>query len=76
MYSQAVEELVHDGETGWTFRVDRADEMYAALDRALATPPDALDGMRARAREAVCDLTPAAVARRIGEAIQYVGRAS
>lgn len=53
VYSQAVEELVHDGETGWTFRVDRADEMYAALDRALATPPDALDGMRARARSGV-----------------------
>ncbi len=72
LYSQAVEELVHDTTTGWTFRSDQADEMYGALDRALSTPPALLDEMRVRTREAVQDLTPTLVAQRIVEAIRCV----
>ncbi len=72
VYSQAVEELVHDNATGWTFRVDRDDEMYDALDRALSTSPDALNAMRPQARAAVERLTPALVARRIAEVMESV----
>src|SRR5262249_25938740 len=36
LYSQAVEDLVEDGITGWTFRPDRSGEMKAAIRRALS----------------------------------------
>lgn len=57
-YSQAVEELCHDGDTGWTFRPDAADEMAAAIDQALSASVDELNAMRAAARAAVEPLTP------------------
>jgi hypothetical protein len=72
VYSQAVEELVWDGENGWTFRPDHPQEMYAALDRALTTPEGHLDTMRARARESIRHLTPDFVAERILEAVRFV----
>lgn len=72
VYSQAVEELVHDARTGWTFRIDRADEVYAALDRALTTAPEMLDAMRPHAREAVRDLTAPLIGQRIVEAMRCV----
>lgn len=72
VYSQAVEELVRDGEHGWTFRPDRAEETYAALDRACSTPADVLDGIGEAARERVRHLTPELVADRILQAIRDV----
>jgi hypothetical protein len=72
MYSQAVEELVHDTTTGWTFHSGCADEIYAALDCALTTPPEMLDAMRPRAREAVRDLTAPLIGQRIVAAIRFV----
>lgn len=57
-YSQAVEELCHEGATGWTFRPDAADEMAAAIDRALSASVDELNAMRAVARAAIEPLTP------------------
>jgi len=72
LYSQAVEELVRDGENGWTFRPDRADEMSSALDRALSLPEPELDAMRARARHSVDHLTPEFVAGRILDAVRFV----
>ena len=47
LYSQAVEELVEEGRTGWIFRPDHEGEARAALERALATPADRLEEMRA-----------------------------
>lgn len=72
IYSQSVEELVVNGETGWTFRPDNPEEMYAALDRSLSTPVEELEEMRARARDRINYLTPDFVADRILEAIQSV----
>ena len=72
VYSQAVEELVKDDLTGWTYRPDHADEMYKALDRALTIPRDKLEEMRLSARKFAENLTPQAVADRILEAIQFV----
>jgi glycosyltransferase involved in cell wall biosynthesis len=58
VYSQAVEELCRDGANGWTFRPDSRSDMIEAIDRALTTPAEQLDGMRAAARADVAHLTP------------------
>jgi glycosyltransferase involved in cell wall biosynthesis len=68
-YSQAVLELVEDARTGWTFRPDRADECLAAIDRALATPPEELASMRSACRERIAALSFIAVAERMLGAI-------
>ncbi len=51
VYSQAVEDLCVEGRTGWRFRPDVPGEMDAAIDRALATPPEQLEAMRAWSRK-------------------------
>jgi glycosyltransferase involved in cell wall biosynthesis len=71
VHSQAVEELVKDGENGWTFRPDHPEEMYGALDRALTVSEEQLNRMRANARESIRRLTPEFVAERITEAILF-----
>jgi glycosyltransferase involved in cell wall biosynthesis len=53
LYSQAVEDLVTGGVDGWTFRTDRPEEVYDALDRALNASPEQLNAMRAHAIAAV-----------------------
>ncbi len=72
VYSQSVEELVVNGETGWTFRPDSPEEMDAALERSLSTSVEELEIMRVRARDRISYLTPDFVADRILDAIQYV----
>ncbi len=57
-YSQAVEDLCVDGETGWKFRPDVKGELENALDRAFATSAEQLDTMREAARRRVANLTP------------------
>ena len=57
-YSQAVEELCIEGETGWRFRPNVPDEMDDAIDRALSTSPETLDTMRRAGHELVKKLTP------------------
>ncbi|GEM_PF-414544 len=69
--SQAVQELVRDGETGWTFSPGCTVEMRKALDRALRTPPDQLSQMRARCRERMRDITPESSAEQMLKAIQF-----
>jgi glycosyltransferase involved in cell wall biosynthesis len=72
IYSQAVEELVAEGHTGWVF--DPLDEhaTLAALDRAFATPPTALVAMRQAARQRSLALTPTAASERIMAAIRQI----
>jgi glycosyltransferase involved in cell wall biosynthesis len=72
IYSQAVEELVEDGVTGWT--VDPRDEtsVEAALDRALALSPDALSCIGNAARRRIKPVTPVAVGEQIVHAIRAV----
>lgn len=72
LHSQAVEELVRDGATGWTFRPNCTDEMYAAIDRALTTDRGQLRQMGALARKAVEHLTPEFTAERMMDAIRFV----
>jgi glycosyltransferase involved in cell wall biosynthesis len=78
VYSQAVDELCLEGRSGWRFRPDERDEMYQAIDRAMNTPIEALNAMRACSRGRVEHLTPAYVADRflatIHTAIEKAGR--
>jgi len=74
VYSQAVEELVVDGVTGWRFRPDQPSEMDAALEQALSARLDTLEAMREAGRLRVKDLTPDGVKDRILEAVRYVCR--
>jgi glycosyltransferase involved in cell wall biosynthesis len=73
-YGQAVEELVEDGITGWTFRPDYPNEMYAALDRALNTSESCLNEMRNAVRARICDLTPQHAAALVMDAVRFVSR--
>lgn len=70
VHSQAVEELCHEGATGWLFDPENEQSMAAALDRALGTSADDLAAMRARAREVASALTPEWAAGRMVSAIQ------
>lgn len=57
VYSQAVEELCHEGVNGWTFRPDDG-EMLSAIDRAMSVPVERLNEMRVAGRQSVAHLTP------------------
>lgn len=72
IYSQAVEELVAEGGTGWMF--DPIDDASAelALDRALSAAPALLAEMRAQARRRIAGLTPDTAARRIADAVRLL----
>ncbi|MCA9161382.1 MAG: glycosyltransferase family 4 protein [Planctomycetales bacterium] len=57
-YSQAIDEMVVEGEHGWRFHTDRRDEMYSAIDRALGTPWHEQQAMGERARRRIEHRTP------------------
>ncbi len=69
LYSQAVMELVKDGQNGWTFRADDASETYDAIDRSLKTSVGKLSEMRKCARDTAARLTPHYVAGLIENAV-------
>jgi glycosyltransferase involved in cell wall biosynthesis len=69
-YAQAMEDLCVEGVNGWLFRPDKADEMWHALDAAMATSWEDLNTMRAAAREAVAGVTPQWVANVWCQAIE------
>jgi hypothetical protein len=71
LYSGAVEEMVEDGKSGWTFRPDRPPEMYSALDRALSTTPTQLNLMRAHARRRSLEVTPEHTATVVDDALRF-----
>jgi len=69
MYAQAVEELIQDGQNGWIFRPDNAEDSYRAIDRMMNTPEAALDAMRANGRLIASQLSPQRVASLIEVAV-------
>jgi len=71
IYSQAVEELVSDRESGWLFRPDNRDSVRKALDQSLHASGECLNAMGAAARRRVQDLTPAAIAERMVAVVDY-----
>jgi glycosyltransferase involved in cell wall biosynthesis len=74
VYSQAVEELVEDGRTGWTFRPDRADDCRDAIGRALTASQAELAAMRDACRERVAGFSLEAVAERMLAAVAFAAR--
>lgn len=71
-YSQAVEEMVVDGVTGWTFDPLRPETVATALDRIFATSDEALMAMRAAARARASEITPDSAAACMVSAIAAV----
>jgi glycosyltransferase involved in cell wall biosynthesis len=72
LYSQAVEELVREGETGWTFHPDRPSQVEHAVEQAMLTPSPQLAAMRGNCRQAVTHLTPSCGANQLLRAIHFV----
>jgi glycosyltransferase involved in cell wall biosynthesis len=71
VYSQAVQDLVTDGLTGWTFRPDHPAEAQAVLRRVFDEPVPRLRQMGAAARDAVSGMTPSSMADQMMAAIHY-----
>ena len=71
LYSQAVDDLVTDGLTGWTFRPDDSVGIRSALGRVLDASAEEIDCMGHRARHRVTDLTPESMTREVMTAIEY-----
>jgi glycosyltransferase involved in cell wall biosynthesis len=72
LYSQAVEDLVLDGENGWVFHPDQPEEVYMKLDRFFSTSEHDLNCIRSRARETALQFTPERMADGIVNAIRFV----
>lgn len=70
-YSQAVAQMVTDGESGWIFRPDRPNEMDSAIHRCLTARVETLDAMRREAHSAAMKLSPSYVANLIEKAVAY-----
>jgi glycosyltransferase involved in cell wall biosynthesis len=72
-YSQAVEEMVSDGRTGWQFDPLSPGSVESALDNLFNTSDDDLATMRHAARARAALITPAGAAARMLAAIRAVG---
>jgi hypothetical protein len=68
-HSQAVDELVVDGETGWRFDPEIESTIDAALTALFATTESERERMGAAGRRLALELTPARVAERIANAV-------
>jgi glycosyltransferase involved in cell wall biosynthesis len=76
IYSQAVEELVADGETGWVFHPDDENEMYTKLDQSLNASNQQLNQFGSRAQAIIRQQTPEYAAAQMRKAIQAALTAS
>jgi glycosyltransferase involved in cell wall biosynthesis len=57
LYSQAVEELIVEGENGWLFYPDKEEEFEQVLRKALTTSPEKLLEMKQSTRQALQKVT-------------------
>ena len=69
IYSQAVDELVRDGETGWVFDPLDRGSVAAALTRAIDAGPTVWAAMGETARQRIASLTPAMASARMDQAL-------
>jgi glycosyltransferase involved in cell wall biosynthesis len=69
IYSQAIEELVEDGKTGWIYDPREAGAAAAALDRLFSTSSETLFTMRVQARQRIQPVTPRTIAAIFHDAI-------
>jgi glycosyltransferase involved in cell wall biosynthesis len=65
VYSQAVEELVRDGENGWQFHPDNLEEIYQILEKIYSLSDDDLLKMRIASRKSISDLSPEIIAEKL-----------
>jgi len=72
IFSQAIEELVEDGKTGWIYDPREAGAAAAALDRLFSTSSETLFTMRVLARRRIQHLTPQTIAAIFDTAIDAV----
>jgi glycosyltransferase involved in cell wall biosynthesis len=72
VYSQAVQELVEEGRTGWVYDPLEPGAASAALDRVFSTSPEALSLMRVLARDRIKDITPSSIATVFEHAIDTI----
>jgi glycosyltransferase involved in cell wall biosynthesis len=70
-YSQAVDELIVDGKTGWTFRPDHPSEVKTAIHRALTASTEELDCFGLAARQRAKTMTPVVMADQIVAAADF-----
>lgn len=71
LYSQAVQEMVEDGRTGWTYRIDHEPEVLSAIERFFSASEATLERMRGAARNASLRVTPEEVVDRMMAAIAF-----
>ena len=69
IYSQAVTEMVKDGENGWLFDPLDMQSIYEVLTRALLTPTSRLKIMSRCSQETIAALSPQLVGMRAAAAI-------
>ena len=74
IYSQAVAELVEEGQAGWTFSPNDDESTYKAIGCALTTSVEPLKAISAHARTVIAQISPAIVAKEVVRAIGAVSR--
>jgi glycosyltransferase involved in cell wall biosynthesis len=74
IYSQAVTELVEDGQNGWQFDPAAAQSVQDALDRIRNTPPERIAEMRQSALRRISVVTPEGAASKIFDVLCKVAR--
>ena len=72
IYSQAVEELVDDGNSGWKFAPDDEHSVYEAINWAMKTSPKELDAMRKVGQVRALSCTPDRIVESMLAAVAYV----
>lgn len=65
VYSQAVEELIEEGVTGWLFRPDHPDEIYTALNKFYTIDEQELNNMRIAVRRKISNITSEVNAKKL-----------
>ena len=73
-YSQAVQDLVEDGRNGWTYYIDRRQQVLDKIGEFLNTSQEDLNVMRVSARETALRLTPGVVVDRMMDAVRFARR--
>jgi glycosyltransferase involved in cell wall biosynthesis len=71
-YSEAVEEMVETGVTGWKFHTDHVEEMEEAIDQAMHVSSERLASMRSAARRRAADFAPEKIADQVVSAARFV----
>ena len=72
--SQAVDDVVREGDTGWRFCPETGQSMREALGRALDTSPESLERMRDACLKRTREFAPEIVVERMLDAIAHATR--